>query len=114
MRKVGFAYDPVFLKHATPLGHPESRERLMAITGNLESAPFWKDIVRITPSKAGDSNIALVHTDSYIKKVTNFGTGHLDPDTYMSEDSLEAALYAAGAVIEAVDKCKSGEILRAF
>src|SRR5271157_5578051 len=114
MQRVGFAYDPVFLKHATPLGHPESRERLIAITGNLESAPFWKDIVRIAPSKAEHSDLALVHTDSYINKAINFGTGHLDPDTYMSEDSLEAALYAAGAVIEAVGKCKSGDILRAF
>ena len=28
--------------------------------------------------------------------------GYADPDTYISEKSLEAALYAAGAVIEAV------------
>ncbi|MBF0505966.1 MAG: histone deacetylase [Nitrospirae bacterium] len=114
MRKVGFVYSPVFLKHATPLGHPESRERLIAITGRLGSAPFWKNIIQISPSKAEHSDIALVHTDNYISKVMSFGTGHLDPDTYMSEDSLEAALFAAGAVIDAVRKCKSGEILRAF
>ncbi|TAL25135.1 MAG: histone deacetylase, partial [Nitrospirae bacterium] len=37
-----------------------------------------------------------------------------DPDTYISENSLDAALYAAGAVIEAIGRCKTGEIERAF
>jgi acetoin utilization deacetylase AcuC-like enzyme len=114
MRKVGFLYSPVFLKHATPLGHPESKERLIAITDSLESSPFWKDIIHIAPSKAEYGDIALVHTDRYIEEVKNFGAGYLDPDTYVSRDSLEAALYAGGAVIEAVGRCKSGEILRAF
>jgi acetoin utilization deacetylase AcuC-like enzyme len=41
-------------------------------------------------------------------------TGYYDPDTYVSPRSVETALYAAGAVIEAVDRCKSGEIDRAF
>ncbi len=86
----------------------------MAITERLESAPCWKDIIRIEPSKAEYRDIALVHTNGYIEEVKNFGTGHLDPDTYLSKDSLEAALYAAGAVIKAVEQCKSGEIHRAF
>ena len=34
--------------------------------------------------------------------------------TLIFPKSLEAALYAAGAVIEAVNKCKDGEIERAF
>ncbi len=114
MRKVGFVYSPVFLKHATPFGHPESKERLTAIIDILERAPFWKDVVLIEPSKAEYNDIELVHTHSYIEEVKNFGTGHLDPDTYLSKDSLEAALYAAGAVIKAVDQCKAGEIHRAF
>ncbi|MGD0282213.1 MAG: histone deacetylase [Dissulfurispiraceae bacterium] len=114
MRKVGFVYSPVFLKHATPLGHPESKERLTAIIEILESAPCWKDIVLFEPSKAEYRDLELVHTPHYIEEVKNFGTGHLDPDTYLSKDSLEAALYTAGAVIKAVDQCKSGEIHRAF
>lgn len=114
MRKVGFVYSPVFLKHETPFGHPESKERLIAITDSIESCPCQKDIIRLAPAKAGYEDIALVHTESYIKEVANFGAGYLDPDTYVSKDSLEAALYAAGAVIEAVDQCKSGTITRAF
>ena len=114
MHKVGFVYSPVFLKHETPLGHPESKERLIAITERLKKAPFWKDLVMIAPQKAEYHDIELVHTKSYVEEVKNFGAGHLDPDTYVSKHSLEAALYAAGAVMEAVEQCKSGKILRAF
>ncbi|MBF0560045.1 MAG: histone deacetylase [Nitrospirae bacterium] len=114
MSKVGFIYSPVFLKHATPLGHPESKERLRAITAGLEAAPFWNDIIKIEPSKADFDDIARVHTNGYIEDVKNFGSGHLDADTYFSTHSLEAALYAAGAVTEAVRRCKSGEITHAF
>ncbi len=114
MHKVGFVYSPVFLEHETPLGHPESKERLIAITGKLERAPFWKDLVLMTPCKAGYRDIELVHTGSYVEEVRNFGTGHLDPDTYVSEHSLEAARHAAGALMEAVEQCKAGKVLRAF
>lgn len=33
-------------------------------------------------------------------------SGYLDPDTYISEHSLEAALFAAGALKRAVDEVK--------
>jgi acetoin utilization deacetylase AcuC-like enzyme len=114
MRKVGFLYDDIFLKHETPRWHPETKERLVSITKALESSPFWKNLVHIKPRKADFSDIALVHTARYIDMIKNFGGGYLDPDTYASKDSLEAALYAAGAVIEAVEKCKGGEIQGAF
>jgi acetoin utilization deacetylase AcuC-like enzyme len=55
-----------------------------------------------------------VHTPEYIDRIMKYGAGELDPDTYMSEDSLDAALYAAGAVMEAVSRCRTGEIERAF
>ncbi len=114
MDKVGFVYSPVFLQHETPLGHSESKERLIAITERLKRASFWKDLVLIDPRKAEYHDIELVHTGSYVEKIRNFGTGYIDPDTYISKHSVEAALYAAGAVIEAVEQCKSGEIVRAF
>jgi acetoin utilization deacetylase AcuC-like enzyme len=42
------------------------------------------------------------------------GEGYLDSDTYLSPHSFEAASYAAGAVIEAVERCKNGETERVF
>jgi acetoin utilization deacetylase AcuC-like enzyme len=114
VKNVGFIYDDIFLKHITPEWHPERKERLTQIVSSLKKSGLWEKLIHIKPCKATYDDIAVVHTPDYIKRIKNFGTGHLDPDTYMSENSLEAALYAAGSVIEAVERCKKGEIERAF
>ncbi len=114
MKKVGFIYDDIFLRHVTPDWHPERKERLVQIVSSLKKSGLWENLIRIKPRCATYEEIALVHTDDYISRIKTSGVGYLDPDTYMSEDSLEAALYAAGAVIEAVEQCKTGEIERAF
>jgi acetoin utilization deacetylase AcuC-like enzyme len=114
VKKVGFIYDDIFLRHVTPDWHPERKERLVQIVSSLKKSGLWENLIRIKPRRATYEEIALVHTDDYISKIKTSGVGYLDPDTYISEDSLEAALYAAGAVIEAVEQCKRGEIERAF
>ena len=114
MNRVGFVYDDIFLKHETPARHPESRDRLTAIIKVLRKSPVWDNLIRIKPRKASYEEIALVHSERYIARVRRFGTGYLDSDTYMSEHSLEAARYAVGAVIEAVECCKKGDFKRAF
>jgi acetoin utilization deacetylase AcuC-like enzyme len=114
VKNVGFIYDEIFLKHETPDWHPERKERLIQIVSTLKKSGLWEKLIHIKPRRATYEDIALVHTPDYIKKIEHFGTGHLDPDTYMSEETLEASLYAAGAMIEAVDRCKKGDIERAF
>lgn len=114
MKNVGFIYDDIFLKHETPDWHPERKERLIQIINTLKKSGLWEKLIHIKPLRATHDNVALVHAQDYIKKIENFNTGYLDPDTYMSEDSLEAALYAAGSVIQAVEKCRKEEIQSAF
>ncbi|KAF0146204.1 MAG: acetoin utilization protein [Nitrospirae bacterium] len=114
MKKVGFLYDDIFLKHETPEWHPESKERLIAIINTLKNSDVWDNLVHIKPIKAEYKDIEAVHTHDYVEKIKKMKPGYADPDTYISEKSLEASLYAAGAVIEAVNKCKSGDIGRAF
>jgi acetoin utilization deacetylase AcuC-like enzyme len=114
MKKVGFIYDDIFLKHETPDWHPERKERLIHIISTLKKSGLWEKLIHIKPLKATHDDIALVHAPGYIKNIENIGKGYLDPDTYMSEDSLETALYAAGSLIQAVEKCRKGEIQSAF
>jgi acetoin utilization deacetylase AcuC-like enzyme len=114
MQNVGFIYDDIFLKHETPQWHPETKERLVSIIAELKNSELWHKLIHIKPRKADYEDIALVHTQRYIEKIKNFSTGYLDGDTYMSENSLEASLSAAGAVIEALERCKNNEIRRAF
>jgi acetoin utilization deacetylase AcuC-like enzyme len=113
MKRVGFVYDDIFLLHETPPGHPESKERLIAIRDALSESNLRERLMHLKPRKAGKSDILAVHTEAYYRKVTAF-TGYYDPDTFISKDSIEAAHYAAGAVIEAIERCKAGEIDRAF
>ena len=113
MKKVGFLYDDIFLKHEMPPGHPESSQRLVKILNNLKNSDDWNNLIHIKPRRADDEDILKVHTKDYFDSIRNF-TGFFDSDTYISENSLEAARFAAGAVIEAVDRCKKGEIDRAF
>jgi acetoin utilization deacetylase AcuC-like enzyme len=113
MNKVGFLYDDIFLTHDMPPGHPESPQRLTAIVETLKNAPLWNNLKHIKPRRAEQEDILRVHTKDYYETIKIF-TGYYDPDTYVSPHSFEAALYAAGAVIEAVERCSNGDIERAF
>jgi acetoin utilization deacetylase AcuC-like enzyme len=113
MKKVGYIYDDIFLLHEMPSGHPESKDRLIAINKALKQSDIWGKLLHIMPRKADTQDILAVHTKAYVEKVMIF-TGYYDPDTYISKNSVEAALYAAGAVTEAVERCKAGRIERAF
>jgi acetoin utilization deacetylase AcuC-like enzyme len=114
MKKVGFIYDDIFLKHNTPQWHPECKERLISIINTLKGSDIWNDLIHIEPQKADFKDIEAVHVHSYVERIKTFGKGYADPDTYISEGTLEASLYAAGAVIEAIQRCHSGDIQRAF
>jgi acetoin utilization deacetylase AcuC-like enzyme len=114
MKKVGFAYDDVFLRHETPKWHPECKERLISVLNTLRGSPVWDKLIQIRPAKAGFADIGAVHAHRYVEKIRSAKEGYLDPDTYLSSGSLDAALFAAGAVMEAIRWCRDGEIHRAF
>lgn len=114
MQKVGFIYDDVYKKHSPPEWHPDNGDRLTHILKNIEDSGLWDRLIHIKPRKASFDDIALVHAREYIEKISHAAKGFLDMDTYFSEHTLEAALYAAGGVIEAVDRCRTGVITRAF
>jgi len=113
MKKVGFIYDDIFLLHEMPAGHPESKDRLIAINETLKQSGIWSKLLHMKPRKADLQDILAVHSGPYVEKIMNF-TGYYDPDTYISKTSVEAALFAAGALIKAVEGCSTGKIERAF
>jgi acetoin utilization deacetylase AcuC-like enzyme len=109
MNKVGFIYDEVFLRHDPPRWHPDSPSRLINIVTMLKNSGLWQRLIPIHPRRATFDDIMRVHTREYIEKIKTFGSGELDPDTHVSEGTLDAALHAAGAVMEAVERCKKGD-----
>ena len=103
--KVGFVYDPVYLKHDTGQ-HPENASRLKAIMRYLERTGPWQQLESFAPAVAAVPAIALVHDRQYITQVCELaekGGGQLDADTVVSAGSYQAARYAAGGAIRAVE-----------
>lgn len=113
-KKVAFIYDDVFLYHETPEGHPENPERLLAIVKTLKNSELWDKLIHVKPRKAIEEEILLVHTPEYLNKIKNSPPRFLDPDTYLSEHTYEVALYAVGAVLDAVDGILNKEFDSAF
>ncbi len=113
MKRVGFLYDEIFLKHIMPQFHPESPERLEVILKTLKNSDIWDKLIHNGPRRATVKEIEAVHDPDYVKWMSGF-TGYADPDTYVSGDTYEAALYAAGAVLTAVHSIKEGWLDRAF
>ena len=114
--KAGYIYDPIYLKHDTGQ-HVENAKRLETIISYLEHTGLIKQLTLIKPRPATVEELALVHQEqhiSHIKEVANKGGGWLDADTVMSPDSYEAAIYAAGGTIKAVEAVLNGEVASAF
>src|SRR3990172_1350156 len=114
MQRVGFFYDDVLLNHEPPPWHPERKERLLCILDRLRNSGLLDRLVLMKPRRATFDDAALVHTGAYIERIRTFQGNSLDPDTYTSPGTLEATLHAAGSLLEAVDRCRLGEIRRAF
>lgn len=113
MKKTGFFYDDIFLRHETPAGHPECKERLASITKAIDASDIKSRLIMETPRKATREEIEYVHSPEYVKRLSSF-KGYYDPDTFVSAGSFEAALHAAGAVMKAVEQIKEGLLERAF
>ncbi|MCP4268241.1 MAG: histone deacetylase [Candidatus Brocadiaceae bacterium] len=99
-------YDEIFLKHDTGVGHPENATRVINTIEYLRSSSIWQKLDIEKPRAATREEVSAVHSIGQIDQVAEIagaGGGYLDPDTHVSPDSYDAALYAAGALLTAVD-----------
>ena len=99
-------YDDIYLKHDTGPNHPENSARIINTIKHLRSANCWQKLDIKKPRAATVTEVSAIHSTSQIEQVAEIarsGGGYLDPDTYVSSDSYEAALNAAGAPLTAID-----------
>lgn len=117
MKPVGFVFDDRCGLHDPGPGHPESPQRLAAVREVLFSPAMPDRRLRVEARPAHPDELALIHSPSYVESVARAcarGAGRLDPDTGYSRDSYQAALLAAGAMLECVDRILEGSLDRAF
>ncbi|WP_205746180.1 MULTISPECIES: histone deacetylase family protein [Dyella] len=98
---------PICLEHDPGLGHAESPSRLRAVLEALDQDRFAA-IDRIEAPLATREQLLRVHTEAHVDTLLaiapDTGTVQLDEDTWMSPNSAQAALRAAGAAVAAVDE----------
>ncbi len=117
MKCVGIVRDPLYLKHSNGPGHPESPQRLEAINRMLEDFPQKDQLVAITPRDATIEELAWIHESRYIERIEKTRESDytmLDPDTGATSDSYDAAVRAAGGMLEAIEAVISGRVVSAF
>jgi acetoin utilization deacetylase AcuC-like enzyme len=114
--RVALYDDPVFREHDSGPGHPERPERLDFIRRALDEAGLLHRLVLLSPRPATAEELQRVHTPDHVRRIAGTAgrTVRFDPDTQAGPRSYEAALKAAGAVVDAVDRVLDGEIDRAF
>ena len=110
-------YDDIYLKHDTGPDHPENSARIINTIEHLRSANCWQKLDIKKPRAATEAEVSAIHSTSQIEQIAEIarsGGGHLDPDTYVSSDSYEAALNAAGAPLTAIDLIMDKKVDNAF
>ena len=115
---VAYISHPACLKHEMGMHHPEQPARLTAIHDRLVASGLGMVLLHYDAPAATDEQLLLAHTRAYIDQVKSVSPpqGHvwLDGDTAMNPHTLDAALHAAGAVVQGVDLVMAGTVKQAF
>jgi acetoin utilization deacetylase AcuC-like enzyme len=91
--------------------HPENEQRLTGMLSFLEENGVLGELERLSSEPAGGRQVTRVHTAGLVERVRALaarGGGNLDPDTYVTGQSYELALQAAGSCSTAVDALLTG------
>jgi acetoin utilization deacetylase AcuC-like enzyme len=97
---LGYVLDDVFVQHRAPSGHPERPARAEAVRDALAAAGIAGRGRHVPIRPASDDELARVHTAAYLEELARLvpgKSGWLDPDTYFSPGTWEAARAAAGS-----------------
>jgi len=105
------------LFHDTGYEHPEKSDRLRMVWQYLDEEEF-ESIIRHDASMGTTDLLELAHTLDHIKYIESMrpdaGIVQLDPDTFMSPGSYDAAMRGVGAVRDAVDLVMTQQDTNAF
>ena len=118
MARTGIVKDQRYLNHDMGLGHPESPERLRVLYQMLEEEELRGQLLENVKARpATREEIELNHDPSYIDLIASTaGKPHyrLDLDTSTSAGSYEAALLAAGGLLELIQEVMSDRLKNGF
>lgn len=114
--KTAITTNPRHTAHDEPR-HVERAARMHAIAAALDTSGLRPDLLEIEPRPASEAQIRAVHEPHMIetiRRVADQDGSWLDPDTYMTAGTWEAALMAAGGAVRAVEAVIAGQVSNAF
>ncbi len=121
MSRTGIVKDQRYLEHRMDPGHPESPERLRVMYQMLEELfkeKETKDLFELVkPRAATREELEMNHTPKYIDLIASTAGKpyyRLDMDTSTSAKSYEAALFAAGGLLELIKAVLEGKVKNGF
>ncbi len=103
--RLGIMKDPSFWQHrCMSYDHPECPERLDAVMSALDALGLVQKGEMVPAREAKIQELEAIHHPRYVSTVLETlergGAGHLDPDTFFSPETHEAALRAVGGGID--------------
>lgn len=134
----GFVFNEHFLAHDTgvestvrlrnsvfelsPEPHPSSVSIIRRIKEFLDKSGLAQQMLSIEARPATENELAMYHTPEYIAGIRALaegeqpqeGWGEVDEETVISSGSYEAALYAAGGAMNAVDAVMQGKVRNVY
>ncbi|HTI14904.1 MAG TPA: class II histone deacetylase [Dictyobacter sp.] len=137
-RRTGLVFDQRFLAHntgveakvvlqnseflLTPETHPSSLFITQRIKEFLDGSGLTSHMYAIATRAATEDELARYHSRDYIAGIAACSQGEVpagvwgevDEDTILSPGSFEAALYAAGGAMNAVDAVLRGQVTNAY
>jgi acetoin utilization deacetylase AcuC-like enzyme len=110
-RRIAVVDDARYRDHRSPPGHPECPERLAAVAAAIEARQ--QQLVRLPPRPARTDEILAVHSRPHldaIEAAVRRAPAQIDADTFVSADSYEVALLAAGGTVVAARAVARGDV----
>lgn len=102
-----FIYDDYYQKHKNGPGHPENPERLKCIKQAVGCSVIVDGLKHVTPFKAEEEQIEMVHDPAYIKTIKDLslkgGQSFIDMDTGVNQYTYNTALLAVGGCFKGLD-----------
>lgn len=115
--KTGIVKGEIFLKHLPGADCPELPGRLESIYAMLDEPDMQEAFVDLLVREATKEEILFFHSPKYFEKIAETRGKELialTADTYASEDTFDAALYATGGLLNAISQVNAEEIENAF
>jgi len=112
----GYVFDEIFTQHNFP-GHPENANRLITTMEYLSASQILPRLSTVPSRPATVEELARCHHVRYIQLVEETcrnGGGMLDPDTYTNEYSYDAAVRAAGGLVDLTAAVVEGKLDNGF